>query len=204
VCLRTRSVRGQASAAALTRGVGCPQALLSERGVKCDGCAEKKDLIARVEETYDMPVVTAQPVRLVRRSGSSPEVAQTCPPPSLFAGGIGTQRGGAQWQSKDQGRRSGDAEGLQGPQWVSRVACRHCQRPSPTERLSPPASRTGKGSRCSTRATWRSCANRWRPRAAGRSCEGAHSIDAAQRMRTAAVFMSTQRVSRRLQPVAEP
>jgi hypothetical protein len=106
VCLCTRSVRGQASAAALTRGVGCPQALLSERGVKCDGCAEKKDLIARVEETYDMPVVTAQPVRLVRRIGSSPEVAHTCPPPSLFAGGFGTQRGGAQRQSKDQGRRS--------------------------------------------------------------------------------------------------
>ena len=62
---------GARGAEAFSRGVFC-HALLTERGVKCDGCAEKKDLIARVEETYDMPVVTAQPVRFVRPGGWGP------------------------------------------------------------------------------------------------------------------------------------
>lgn len=57
-------VLGQTPEGADTPHLVLRQALLTERGVKCDGCAEKKDLVARVEETYDMPVVTATQVRL--------------------------------------------------------------------------------------------------------------------------------------------
>jgi|Transcript_29423 hypothetical protein len=32
------------------------RALLEERGVECRGCAEKSDLVARVEETYHLPL----------------------------------------------------------------------------------------------------------------------------------------------------
>jgi ARMET, C-terminal len=33
------------------------QALLDQRGVTCEGCAEKTELVARVKETYHMPVL---------------------------------------------------------------------------------------------------------------------------------------------------
>jgi len=36
------------------------QALLKERGQTCDGCAEKADLVARVKEVYDMPVLVEE------------------------------------------------------------------------------------------------------------------------------------------------
>lgn len=32
------------------------RALLEDRGVECRGCAEKADLVARVEETYHLPL----------------------------------------------------------------------------------------------------------------------------------------------------
>ncbi len=45
----------RAGGAALT-GTPPSQALLAERGVECKGCSEKADLVARVAETYHLPV----------------------------------------------------------------------------------------------------------------------------------------------------